>query len=178
VQGPQAAATLDAWGAEVVKVELPEIGDEARGLPLGPGDFRVPFFVGMNRGKRSVTVDLRKPEGREVFLRLAEWADVIITNFKAGTMEGWGLGYLSAHELRFAPVRDYADVRSDPMVWANDYLVEVNGETVVGTPVKFSDTPARISAAVPKLGQDTEAVLTELGYTRDDITQLRSCGAI
>ena len=93
VQGPQAAATLGAWGAEVVKVELPEIGDEARGLPLGPGDFRVPFFVGVNRGKRSVTVDLRKPEGREVFLRLAEWADVVITNFKAGTMEGWGLGY-------------------------------------------------------------------------------------
>jgi crotonobetainyl-CoA:carnitine CoA-transferase CaiB-like acyl-CoA transferase len=61
---------------------------------------------------------------------------------------------------------------------AQEVKVEVNGETVVGTPVKFSDTPARISAAVPKLGQDTEAVLTELGYTRDDITQLRSCGAI
>src|SRR2546423_6524287 len=93
VQGPQAAAQLGEWGADVVKVELPGIGDQARWLPISPDDFRSGYFIGCNRGKRSVTVDLRTPDGREVFLRLAEAADVVITNFKPGTMEGWGLGY-------------------------------------------------------------------------------------
>src|SRR5580765_6242624 len=93
VQGPQAAATLGEWGAEVVKVELPGFGDQARWLPVEPGDRRSAYFTACNRGKRSVTVDLRRPAGRDVFLRLAEWADVVITNFKPGTMEAWGLGY-------------------------------------------------------------------------------------
>ena len=93
VQGPQAAATLGAWGAEVVKVELPGFGDQARWLPVEPGDGRSAFFTACNRGKRSVTLDLRTAGGAEAFLRLAEAADVVITNFKAGTMESWGLGY-------------------------------------------------------------------------------------
>ena len=93
VQGPQAAATLGEWGADVVKVELPNFGDQSRWLPIEPGDYRSGYFTGCNRGKRSITVDLRRDEGREVFLRLAEWADVVITNFKPGTMDAWGLGY-------------------------------------------------------------------------------------
>ena len=93
VQGPQASATLGEWGADVIKVELPGFGDQARWLPVQRGDNRSAYFTACNRGKRSITVDLRRPEGREVFLRLAEWADVIITNFKPGTMDGWGLGY-------------------------------------------------------------------------------------
>src|SRR3954453_23694929 len=93
VQGPQAAATLGEWGADVIKVELPGFGDQSRWLPVQPGDARSAYFIGCNRGKRSVTVDLRTPDGREVFLRLGEWADVVITNFAPGTMDGWGLGY-------------------------------------------------------------------------------------
>lgn len=93
VQGPQAAATLHDWGAEVIKVELPGFGDQSRWLPVGPGDTRSAYFTACNRGKRSVTVDLHAPAGREVFLRIAELADVVITNFKPGTMDSWGLGY-------------------------------------------------------------------------------------
>ena len=81
------------WGADVVKVELPGFGDQARWLPISRDDRRSAWFTAFNRGKRSVTVDLRVPEGREVFLRLVERADVVISNFKPGTMEGWGLGY-------------------------------------------------------------------------------------
>ena len=77
----------------MIKAELPRFGDQARWLPVQKGDSRSAYFAACNRGKRSVTVDLRRPEGREVFLRLAAWADVVITNFKPGTMESWGLGY-------------------------------------------------------------------------------------
>src|SRR5438270_3177926 len=93
VQGPQAAATRGEWGAGVIKVEVPGVGDQSRWLPVQRGDSRSGYFIGCNRGKRSVTVDLRTPDGREVFLRLAEWADVVITNFAPGTMDAWGLGY-------------------------------------------------------------------------------------
>lgn len=93
VQGPQAALTMLEWGADVVKIELPGFGDQSRWLPISREDRRSAWFAAYNRGKRSATIDLRVPAGRDVFLRLIEGADVVITNFKPGTMESWGLGY-------------------------------------------------------------------------------------
>ena len=373
VQGPQAAATLGDWGAEVIKVELPGFGDQSRWLPVQEGDSRSAYYLACNRGKRSVTVDLRTAPGREVFLRLVETADVVLTNFKPGTMEAWGLGYedmaarnarvvyaagstfgpvgpdatregadlsgqaaggiisavgtdrvdpspvgatiadhiasqnlvagilaaliarertgrgqrvetsllggqiwaqaseytaflltgrppgrpnrshplipglygifptadgwiaivgvigaartkfyeavgspdlaerfpqplyteadkaalfpvldkaleakttaewcreLQAAGIRHAPVRDYGEVAADPGVWENGYLVEVDGTAVVGTPVRFSDTPSVASSSAPELGQDTELVLLEAGYTWEEIGALSEAGAI
>lgn len=377
VQGPQAAALLHDWGAEVVKVELPNFGDQARWIPVAPGSAHSGYFVACNRGKRSVTADLRVPAGREVFLRLVEAVDVVITNFTPGTMEKWGLGYddvaarnaravyatastfgpegpdaersgadlsgqaagglisttgldgeppspvgatiadhigsqnlaagilaallarertgrgqrvdtslvggqiwaqaseytalflsgrvagranrgnpmvpgvygifptadgwiaivgaagpdrdtfykvigrpelsqqfpdlaywddtkravfaildtvfperstgewmelLSGAGLRCAPVRNHEQVVADPGVWQNGYFATVDGPdgdvTVVASPVRFSDTPARASGVVPQLGQHTEDVLLELGYTPDEISHLSTSGAI
>jgi crotonobetainyl-CoA:carnitine CoA-transferase CaiB-like acyl-CoA transferase len=96
IQGPQASLTMLEWGAEVIKVELPGFGDQGRWLPISREDRRSAFFAAYNRGKRSVTVDLRVPRGRGVFLRLVEHADVVISNFKPGTMDSWGLGYAEA----------------------------------------------------------------------------------
>lgn len=94
VQGPQAAAYLYNLGAEVIKVELPEIGDVGRHVDILPGygGFSS-VYIACNRGKRSVAIDLRTEGGRIAFLRLVETADVIVSNFKPGTMEGWSLGY-------------------------------------------------------------------------------------
>jgi formyl-CoA transferase len=93
VQGPQAAAAMADWGADVVKVELPGFGDQARWIVTPEGNGRPPYFIAANRGKRSVTLDLRLPGGRKAFLRLCRRADVVITNFKPGTMDAWGLSY-------------------------------------------------------------------------------------
>ena len=93
VQAPQAGLMFAEMGADVLKVELPHVGDQARWIALSEADRRAPYFVGCNRGKRSVTIDLRKPDGREVFLKLVETADVMLSNFKPGTLDGWGLGY-------------------------------------------------------------------------------------
>jgi len=84
------------WGADVIKLELPGFGDQSRWLPISRDDRRSAFFTAYNRGKRSVTVDFRVPAGRECFFRLVERADVVISNFKPGTMEDWGLGYPEA----------------------------------------------------------------------------------
>ena len=93
VQGPQAAQLLCDLGADVIKVELPGVGDLSRRLPVSLQDLRAPFWEGCNRGKRAVTVDLRTEVGRDVFLDLVAVSDVVISNFVHGTMEAWGIGY-------------------------------------------------------------------------------------
>ncbi|MEM9565113.1 MAG: CoA transferase [Actinomycetota bacterium] len=93
VQGPQAGALLHDLGAEVIKVELPEVGDVARHVEAIPERGQSAVFVANNRGKRSITVDLRTPGGKGVLERLVERTDVMLSNFKPGTLEEWGLGW-------------------------------------------------------------------------------------
>ena len=93
VQGPQAAAMLHGLGAEVLKIELPEVGDMGRHVGVIDELGVSVFFVACNRGKRSVALDLRTDGGKEAFLRLVETSDVVVSNFQPGTLEGWGLGY-------------------------------------------------------------------------------------
>ncbi len=93
VQGPQVSQTMLEWGAEVIKIELPGFGDQSRWLPISREDRRSAWFAAYNRGKRSLTIDLRAPRGREVFLRLVETSDVFVANFKPGTLDEWGVGY-------------------------------------------------------------------------------------
>lgn len=93
IQGPQAAALLADMGADVIKVELPNIGDHSRHIHVGAEDGRSAVFTACNRGKRSVTLDLRHAQGAAIFQKLAQDADVVISNFKPGTMEAWGVGH-------------------------------------------------------------------------------------
>lgn len=93
VQGPQCAAFLADLGADVVKVERPLTGDGARWIPISAADRRSAYFWACNRGKRSITLDVTKPAGLEVALRLVEGADVMISAFAPGVMDRLGLGY-------------------------------------------------------------------------------------
>ena len=93
IQGPQAAALLRDMGADVIKIELPGIGDPCRYIPLSADDDRSATFVACNRGKRSLALDLRQEKGAGAFRRLVADADVVISNFTPGTLDGWGLGY-------------------------------------------------------------------------------------
>lgn len=98
--GPYCTQILGDYGAEVIKIEPPQ-GDETRdwGPPFDEGD--ASYFIGVNRSKRSLGLDLARPEGRDVLLRLLERADVVIENYKPGTMEKWGLGYDDVLRERF-----------------------------------------------------------------------------
>jgi len=94
IQGPWAGQTLGDLGANVIKVEVPGRGDQGRWLPIDyPRDMRTPFAEAANRGKRSITLDLRVPAGRDTFLEMVKQSDIVITNFVPQTMERWGLGY-------------------------------------------------------------------------------------
>jgi crotonobetainyl-CoA:carnitine CoA-transferase CaiB-like acyl-CoA transferase len=98
--GPYCTMILSDHGAEVIKIEPPQ-GDEVRdwGPPFHDGD--ASYFIGINRNKRSLALDIGKPEGKAVLLRLLQGADVLIENFKPGAMEKWGLGYEADLEPRF-----------------------------------------------------------------------------
>jgi crotonobetainyl-CoA:carnitine CoA-transferase CaiB-like acyl-CoA transferase len=90
VAGPAAGAILADWGADVVKVE-PVTGDPIRlSAAIGPDGVNPPFELD-NRGKRSVTLDIGDPEGRETFDALLAGADVFVTNLRPPVLEGWGL---------------------------------------------------------------------------------------
>lgn len=99
--GPWAAQMLADFGADVIKVERPGRGDDVRhqGYPLPAADgspsSETSSFVAMNRGKRSLTVDIARPQGQALVRRLARKADVVIENFKAGDLRRYGLDHES-----------------------------------------------------------------------------------
>jgi crotonobetainyl-CoA:carnitine CoA-transferase CaiB-like acyl-CoA transferase len=96
VTGPFAAQLLADMGAEVIKVEEPKRGDPFRGW--GERNYAA-TFCSLNRNKKSVTLDLRTEEGREVALKLAQNADALIQNFRPGVMEKYGLGYATVEAI-------------------------------------------------------------------------------
>jgi CoA:oxalate CoA-transferase len=90
--GPFATMLLSDLGAQVIKVERPGVGDVARGGgPIVRGVST--YFLSLNRGKKSVTLDLSRKLGSEIFLAMVKQADIVVENFSAGTMEKLGLGY-------------------------------------------------------------------------------------
>jgi len=160
--GPYCGQMLADHGADVIKVEPPQ-GDETRlwGPPFDTDGISA-YFAGINRNKRTIALDLSKPEGRTVLLKLLEDADVLIENFKTGTMEKWGLGYdtlsqkfpklVHARVSGFGadgPLGGYPGY--DAMVQASAGLVSVNGSPEAG--------PVRIGVPVVDLSTGMNACI-------------------
>ena len=161
--GPYCGQMLADHGAEVIKIEPPQ-GDETRtwGPPFDKEGISA-YFAGINRNKRTIALDLSKPEGREVLLRLLAEADVLIDNFKTGTMEKWGIGYAATLAKKF-PRLVHARVSGfgadgplggfpgyDAMVQASSGLVSVNGSAESG--------PVRIGVPVVDLSTGMNATI-------------------
>ncbi len=104
--GPYCAMMLGDLGADVIKVELPGRGDESRswgppfvGKPYATYPGESTYFMAMNRSKRSLTINLKSPEGQEIIRRLVKVSDVLVENFRTGIMDKMGLGYEDLHAL-------------------------------------------------------------------------------
>ncbi|MDE2328378.1 MAG: CoA transferase, partial [Rhodospirillales bacterium] len=93
--GPTCVQMLADLGAEVIKIEKPGSGDDTRGFapPALPGTEQSAYFAGANRNKRSVTLDIAKPEGQKLARALIAKSDILVENFKVGTLPRYGLGY-------------------------------------------------------------------------------------
>lgn len=106
IAGPSCARVLAEFGAEVIKIESPQGGDQLRQWRKMHGDTSLWWYV-QSRNKKSVTVNLRVPEGQEIVRKLAAGADIVIENFRPGALEKWNLGWeqLSAINPRLIMVR-------------------------------------------------------------------------
>jgi crotonobetainyl-CoA:carnitine CoA-transferase CaiB-like acyl-CoA transferase len=143
--GPFCAMLLGDMGADVIKVEEPRLGDDARGWAPNVGSFSA-YFLGVNRSKRSLTLDLKHPSCTEALRRLLAGADVFIENFKPGSLDKLGFGYEAMHALnprlvycsisgygRTGPRRHLSGY--DPVVQAESGFMDITG-TADGPPVR------------------------------------------
>ncbi|MGH3087139.1 MAG: CaiB/BaiF CoA transferase family protein [Rubrobacteraceae bacterium] len=135
LSGPWAADILGDQGAEVIKVEMPGVGDYTRLLRNRSGGLSS-MFVNINRSKRSITLNLKDPAGVEVLKRLVETADVLVQNFRPGVVDRLGIGWEDLRAIRpelvylsitgFGPEGPYAQRRVyDPVVQALSGLTTV-----------------------------------------------------
>ena len=97
--GPACVQMLADLGADVIKFERPGAGDDTRGFrpPVMPGTGESAYFVGANRNKQSVTLDIASPEGQAIVRRLLARRDILVENFKVGTLARYGLGWEQLH---------------------------------------------------------------------------------
>ena len=99
IAGPYCAMVLGDLGAEVIKVEQPKIGDESRAW--GPPWVKEvsAYFIAINRNKKSLTLNFKHPQGVEIFKNLVRHSDVLLENFRPGTMDELGIGYEVLREI-------------------------------------------------------------------------------
>ncbi|HUI17920.1 MAG TPA: CoA transferase [Alphaproteobacteria bacterium] len=161
LSGPYCAMVLADQGADVIKIEKPGKGDDAREMPPFVGGEGSPFML-WNRNKRSVVLDLKTAEGVTLLEKLAVGADVLIENFRPGTMDRLGLGY--AHLAALNPRLIYCAISGfgqsgpysrrggfDLMIQAMSGLMSVNGEPdgpPLRLPIAISDVAGGLFGAV------------------------------
>lgn len=163
VAGPFCGFYLCEMGAEVIHLEKPGIGDMSRFYPPYKGG-RSGTFIQMNHGKKSVTVDLKKPEGLEVFKELVKVSDVLVSNFAGGTMNKMGVGYDVLKEInpklvmcemsgygQYGPLSDYPAY--DGIIQAMTGLMGTTG----------AEHPTRIGVLIGDIGTAMAAVISILG---------------
>jgi crotonobetainyl-CoA:carnitine CoA-transferase CaiB-like acyl-CoA transferase len=173
--GPYATMILGDYGADVVKIEHPEGGDDTRGWgpPWVPGGASA-YFAAVNRNKRSCTLDFKPDEGRQVLWRLIEGADVLISNFRPGVLARLGFGYESVHarnaRLIYVVINGYGE--SGPAAEKPSFDVIVQGESGVMDITGFPDgPPTRVGIS---LGDETAGLLAVQGVLAALIERTRT----
>jgi crotonobetainyl-CoA:carnitine CoA-transferase CaiB-like acyl-CoA transferase len=140
--GPFCTMMLGDMGAEVIKVEEPDKGDDTRRWPPFVGG-EATYFMSVNRGKKSVTLNLKSAEGLAVLRKLAAKSDVLVENFRTGTMDRLGLGYAalsrSNRRLVYCSISGFGE--SGPEAHRGGYDLIVQGESGVMDLTGFPDGP-------------------------------------
>ena len=177
IAAPTTGRLLADFGAEVIKVERPETGDELRNWRLYAGTTSM-LFRTINRNKKSVVVDLRTDEGRDVVLDLASTCDVVLENFRPGTLERWGLGpqTLDAVNDRIVVVRISAFGQTGPLAGRPGFaaVAEAAGglRHLVGDPDR---PPSRVGVSI---GDSIAGLYGAFGAVMVLLAQGRSTGPI
>lgn len=172
--GPLCTMVLGDLGADVLKVERPGAGDDTRtwGPPWADGaDGRESaYYLCVNRNKRSVAIDLKADEGRDLVRRLARGADVVVENFAPGMLDGWGLGYdaLAAENPRlvFCSITGYGSDGPEAGRPGYDFAVQARAGwmAVTGDP---SGAPTKAGVAIVDVLTGQNAAIAVLAALRE-----------
>ncbi len=157
--GPFCSMMLGDMGAEVIKVEEPGKGDDTRTWPPFSGGEST-YFMSVNRNKKSLTLNLKAPEGRRILRRLCRRADVLLENFRPGTMARLGLGYASLKRanprLVYCAISGFGE--SGPEAGRPGYDLIVQGESGLMDLTGFPDgPPAKVGTSIADLVAGIEA---------------------
>ena len=157
--GPYCSLLLADMGAEVVKVEEPGRGDDTRAWPPFVGG-EATYFMSVNRGKKSLTLNMKHAEGKGILRRLLEGADVLLENFRPGTLERLGFGYAAVRSLN--PRLVYCSIsgfgESGPEAGRPGYDLIVQGESGIMDITGFPDgPPVKVGNSIADLAAGTMA---------------------
>jgi CoA:oxalate CoA-transferase len=160
--GPYAAMVLADFGANVIKIEPPVVGDDSRAFGPFVGKESV-YFMSLNRGKRSLTLNLKEPEGVSLFKELVKKADVVLENYRPGTMEKLGIGYEELRKINpgivYAACSGFGHSGPYSTKPAYDVIVQGMGG-IMSITGQENGEPTRVGASV---GDITAGLFTVIG---------------
>ena len=161
--GPYCGQLLADYGAEVIKIEAPEVGDPLRNWGREKANGKALWFPIAARGKKSITVNLREPRGQDIVRRLVAESDMMLENFRPGTMERWGLGWedVSAINPRLIMIRVSGYGQSGPYSSRPGYASV--GEAMGGLRYVIGDPSTPPSRAGISIGDSLAAMFAALG---------------
>ena len=152
--GPFSTMLLGDLGADVLKVERPGTGDDSRHMDISFRGGASGYYIGLNKNKRSVAIDLKDPSGVALVHRLAAWADVVVENFRVGVADRLGVGYSEMRvlnpELVYCSISGFGPESSDP----SEPIYDIVGQAVSGVMHITGDPngpPAKCGAPIADL---------------------------
>ena len=160
--GPYCTMILSDLGARVVKIEAPEIGDDSRGFGPFIDDYSA-YFMSLNRGKESIALNLKNEDDKKVFEKILAKADILVENFKPGTLEKWGFGWNEVSKkypkLIYASASGFGQTGPLKELPAYDMVVQGMGGlmSVTGHP---NSEPTRVGTSI---GDITAGLFTAIG---------------
>ena len=168
--GPYCTMLLADMGAEVIKIEMPGTGDDSRAFgPMLPAGGGSAYFMSVNRGKKSVTVNLKKPSGQGLVRRLASQCDVLVENFRPGTMDKYGLSYDALRKINpslvYASLSGYGQYGPDSQKPAYDVIIQARSGllSITGHP---GGDPVKVGASIADITTGMYGAMSILGALR------------
>ena len=160
--GPYATMVMADMGADVIKIEAPGVGDDSR--QFGPYiQNESAYFMSLNRNKRSITLNLKKPKARELFLEMVKKADVVVENYRPGTMEKLGLGFEELKKVNpgiiYAASSGFGHSGPYSKRAAYDAVVQAMGG-IMSITGAIGGKPTRVG---PSIGDITAGLFTTIG---------------
>ena len=160
--GPYATMVLGDLGAEVIKLEQPGAGDESRNFGPFKNGFSL-YFMSVNRGKKSLTLDLKAPQGKEIFFELVKKSDILVENFRPGAMKKLGLDYETLRQVHpsliYAACSGFGQTGPYAERGAYDMIIQGMGGiiSITGEPNR---PPVRVGTSISDI---TAALFTAIG---------------